>query len=64
MFAEGPDDYLDISLNESNCLALLESPYSHTFNPPIDQQLAASNFPAFFSALTLELFQKATVTMT
>ncbi|XP_039485488.1 mitotic spindle assembly checkpoint protein MAD1 [Drosophila santomea] len=64
MFAEGPDDYLDISLNESNCLALLESPYSHTFNPPIDQQLAASNFPAFFSALTLELFQRATVTMT
>ncbi|KMY92493.1 mitotic spindle assembly checkpoint protein MAD1 [Drosophila simulans] len=64
MFAEGPDDYLDISLNESNCLALLESPYSHTFNPPIDQQLAASNFPVFFSALTLELFQKATVTMT
>uniref|UniRef100_A0A6P4EC07 Mitotic spindle assembly checkpoint protein MAD1 isoform X1 n=1 Tax=Drosophila rhopaloa TaxID=1041015 RepID=A0A6P4EC07_DRORH len=63
MFAEGPDDYLDISLNESSCLALLESPYSQTFNPPIDQQLAASNFPAFFSALTLELFQRATVTI-
>ncbi|XP_016968302.1 mitotic spindle assembly checkpoint protein MAD1 [Drosophila biarmipes] len=62
MFAEGPDDYLDISLNESNCLALLESPYSHTFNPPIDQQLAATNFPAFFSTLTLELFQRSTVT--
>ncbi|XP_017044705.1 mitotic spindle assembly checkpoint protein MAD1 [Drosophila ficusphila] len=64
MFAEGPDEYLDISLNESNCLALLESPYSNTFNPPIDQQLAASNFPTFFSALTLELFQRSTVTIT
>ncbi|XP_020799254.1 mitotic spindle assembly checkpoint protein MAD1 [Drosophila serrata] len=65
MYAESPDDYLDITLNESNCLALLESPYSQTFKPAIDQQLAASNsFPAFFSALTLELFQKATVTIT
>ncbi|KAH8253780.1 hypothetical protein KR032_006845 [Drosophila birchii] len=64
MYAESPDDYLDITLNESNCLALLESPYSQTFKPAIDQQLAASNsFPAFFSALTLELFQKATVTI-
>ncbi|KAH8290169.1 hypothetical protein KR054_000741 [Drosophila jambulina] len=65
MYAESPDDYLDITLNESNCLALLESPYSQTLKPAIDQQLAASNsFPAFFSALTLELFQKATVTIT
>ncbi|EDV29963.2 uncharacterized protein Dana_GF18960 [Drosophila ananassae] len=65
MYAESPEDYLDITLNESNCLALLESPYSRTLKPAIDQQLAASNsFPAFFSALTLELFQRATVTIT
>ncbi|XP_023177913.1 mitotic spindle assembly checkpoint protein MAD1 [Drosophila hydei] len=64
MYAESPDDYLSISLNESNCLALLESPYSQTLKPAIDQQLAASNsFPAFFAALTLELFQRATVTI-
>ncbi|ALC42038.1 Mad1 [Drosophila busckii] len=65
MYAESPDDYLSISVNESNCLALLESPYSKTLKPAIDQQLAANNsFPAFFSALTLELFQRATVTIT
>lgn len=65
MYAESPDDYLSISVNESNCLALLESPYSQTLKPAIDQQLAANNsFPAFFAALTLELFQRATVTMT
>ncbi|TDG48273.1 hypothetical protein AWZ03_005228 [Drosophila navojoa] len=64
MYAESPDDYLSISLNESNCLALLESPYSQTLKPAIDQQLAANNsFPAFFAALTLELFQRATVTI-
>ncbi|KAH8307734.1 hypothetical protein KR044_011751 [Drosophila immigrans] len=65
MYAESPDDYLSISVNESNCLALLESPYSQTLKPAIDQQLAANNsFPAFFAALTLELFQRATVTIT
>ncbi|KAH8407554.1 hypothetical protein KR222_005317 [Zaprionus bogoriensis] len=64
MYAESPDDYLSISVNESNCLALLESPYSQTLKPAIDQQLAANNsFPAFFAALTLELFQRATVTI-
>ncbi|XP_034479107.1 mitotic spindle assembly checkpoint protein MAD1 [Drosophila innubila] len=63
MFAESPDDYLSISVNES--IALLESPYSQTLKPAIDQQLAANNsFPAFFAALTLELFQRATVTIT
>ncbi|KAH8321681.1 hypothetical protein KR074_011587 [Drosophila pseudoananassae] len=65
MYADSPGDYLDITLNESNCLALLESPYSRTLKPAIDQQLAASNsFPAFFSSLTLELFQRNTVTIT
>lgn len=65
MYAESPEDYLSISVNESNCLALLESPYSQTLKPAIDQQLAANNsFPAFFAALTLELFQRATVTIT
>ncbi|XP_060657821.1 mitotic spindle assembly checkpoint protein MAD1 [Drosophila nasuta] len=65
MYAESPDDYLSISVNESNCLALLESPYSQTLKPAIDQQLAANNsFPAFFAGLTLELFQRATVTIT
>ncbi|XP_068145241.1 mitotic spindle assembly checkpoint protein MAD1 [Drosophila tropicalis] len=65
MYAENPTDYFDITLSESNCLALLESPYSQTLKPAIDQQLAANNsFPAFFSSLTLELFQRSTVTIT
>ncbi|KAH8275403.1 hypothetical protein KR026_006701 [Drosophila bipectinata] len=65
MYAESPEDYLDVTLNESNCLALLESPYSRTLSPAVDEQLAANNsFPAFFSSLTLELFQRQTVTIT
>ncbi|KAH8292596.1 hypothetical protein KR018_010165 [Drosophila ironensis] len=64
MYAESPDDYLNIAVNEDNCLVLLESPYAETLQPPACQQLAASNsFPAFFSNLTLELFQRSTVTI-
>ncbi|EDW36037.1 GL16896 [Drosophila persimilis] len=65
MYAESPDDYFSIALSESNDLALLETPYSETLQPALDQQLAANNsFPPFFSSLTLDLFQRATVTMT
>ncbi|XP_030380672.1 mitotic spindle assembly checkpoint protein MAD1 [Scaptodrosophila lebanonensis] len=66
MYAESPDDYLAIRLNESNCLELLETPYSQTtYLKPLTNQLAANNsFPAFFSALTLELFQRSTITIT
>ncbi|XP_034651518.1 mitotic spindle assembly checkpoint protein MAD1 [Drosophila subobscura] len=64
MYAESPDDYFSIALSESNDLALLETPYSETLQPALDQQLAANNsFPPFFSSLTLDLFQRATVTI-
>ncbi|XP_022232458.2 mitotic spindle assembly checkpoint protein MAD1 [Drosophila obscura] len=64
MYAESPDDYFSIALSENNDLALLETPYSETLQPTLDQQLAANNsFPPFFSSLTLDLFQRATVTI-
>lgn len=65
MYAESPDDYLNFRLNESNnALDMLETPYSITLKPFIESQLVGNkSLPAFLSALTLELFQRSTMTM-
>ncbi|XP_053966171.1 mitotic spindle assembly checkpoint protein MAD1 [Anastrepha ludens] len=65
MYAESPDDYLNFRLNESNhALDMLETPYSATLKPLIESQLVGNkSLPAFLSTLTLELFQRSTVTM-
>ncbi|XP_073813448.1 mitotic arrest-deficient 1 [Musca autumnalis] len=64
MYAEDPDHYLNFRLNESNMLDMLETPYSATLKALIETQLVGNkSLPAFLSALTLDLFQKATITM-
>lgn len=64
MYAESPDHYLNFRLNESNVLDMLETPYSATLKPLIETQLVGNkSLPAFLSALTLDLFQKATITI-
>ncbi|XP_067631310.1 mitotic spindle assembly checkpoint protein MAD1 [Eurosta solidaginis] len=65
MYAESPDDYLNFRLNEANhALDMLETPYSATLKSLIESQLVGNkSLPAFLSALTLELFQRTTVTM-
>lgn len=64
MYAESQDDYLNFRLNESNVLDMLETPYSATLKPMIEIQLVGNkSLPVFLSALTLELFQRTTVTM-
>uniref|UniRef100_A0A1I8PIN8 Mitotic spindle assembly checkpoint protein MAD1 n=1 Tax=Stomoxys calcitrans TaxID=35570 RepID=A0A1I8PIN8_STOCA len=64
MYAEDADHYLNFRLNESNMLDMLETPYSVTLKPLIESQLVGNkSLPAFLSALTLELFQRTTITM-
>ncbi|XP_005179030.1 mitotic spindle assembly checkpoint protein MAD1 [Musca domestica] len=64
MYAEDPDHYLNFRLNESNMLDMLETPYSATLKSLIETQLVGNkSLPAFLSALTLDLFQKATITL-
>lgn len=64
MYAEDPDHYLNFRLNESNMLDMLETPYSATLKSLIETQLVGNkSLPAFLSALTLDLFQRTTITM-
>ncbi|XP_065370340.1 mitotic spindle assembly checkpoint protein MAD1 [Calliphora vicina] len=64
MYAESPDHYLNFRLNESNVLDMLETTYSATLKPLIETQLVGNkSLPAFLSALTLDLFQKTTITL-
>ncbi|XP_075168917.1 mitotic arrest-deficient 1 [Haematobia irritans] len=64
MYAENENDYLNFRLNESNMLDMLETPYSATLKPLIESQLVGNkSLPAFLSALTLDLFQRTTITI-
>lgn len=64
MYAESPDDYLNFRLNESNVLDMLETPYSASLKALIQTQLVGNkSLPAFLSTLTLDLFQRSTMTM-
>uniref|UniRef100_A0A1A9X3N0 Mitotic spindle assembly checkpoint protein MAD1 n=1 Tax=Glossina brevipalpis TaxID=37001 RepID=A0A1A9X3N0_9MUSC len=64
MYAESPDDYLNFRLNESNVLDMLETPYSASLKALIQTHLVGNkSLPAFLSTLTLDLFQRSTMTM-
>lgn len=64
MYADSPDDYLSFRLNEENYLDLLETPYSMSLQSLVETHLTGNkSVPAFLSALTLELFQQTTITI-
>lgn len=65
MYAENEEEYLNFRLNESSQLDLLESNYSAS--PALADLLrplaSHHSLPVFLSSLTLELFNRATVTI-
>lgn len=64
MYADNEDDYLNFRLNELGELDMLESAYSSTLTDLVSSYLVAQgSMPAFLSSLTLELFNRNTVTV-
>jgi mitotic spindle assembly checkpoint protein MAD1 len=65
MYAECEEDYLNFRLNDAGVLDMLETDYSVSLEEMMRTQLATHNsLPAFLSALTLELLNKSTITVT
>lgn len=66
MFADSESDELMFQLNDEGSLDMLETEYSQALEPLMDQYLRCTNgkLPAFTSALTLELINRMTVTVT
>lgn len=66
MFADSESDELMFQLNDEGSLDMLETVYSQALEPLMDQYLRCPNgkLPAFTSALTLELINRMTVTVT
>lgn len=65
MFADSENDELMFQLNELGSLDMLETEFSQTLEPLMDQYLRCANgkLPAFTSALTLDLINRVTVTV-
>lgn len=64
MYAESTEDFLTFCLNDENFLNLVETPYSTTLNSLIDIHLNENkSVPSFLSALTLDLFQQTTISI-
>lgn len=64
VYAENEDEYLNFRLNEMGELDMLETEYSHTLEEMVTNYLAKHHsMPAFLSSLTLELFNKLTVSV-
>ncbi|KAG7158879.1 mitotic spindle assembly checkpoint protein MAD1-like [Homarus americanus] len=62
MYAESPDDYLIFEQTPSKELQFLETDFSNTLEDLIDAYLRHENsYPAFLSAVTLDLFNRQTV---
>lgn len=66
MYADNESDELLFQLNNQGTLDMLETEYSKTLDTLMDQYLrnATGSLPAFTAALTLDLVQSVTVTMT
>lgn len=63
-YADSEDEYLNFRLNEVGELDMLESTYSNTLTDLVSNYLVGqSSMPAFLSSLTLELFNRSTVTV-
>lgn len=63
MYAETPDDCLQFQLNPDGNLNLLETPFSATLEDMVDLHLRhQSSIPVFLSALTMDLFNRTTMT--
>ncbi|GLV40114.1 Mitotic arrest-deficient 1 [Carabus blaptoides fortunei] len=63
MYAEAPDDCLQFQLNPDGNLNLLETPFSATLEDMVDLHLRhQSSIPVFLSALTMDLFNRTTMT--
>lgn len=64
MYADTPDDYLNVRLSPEGALDLLESQYYESLTEMIQTTLSLHNsMPAFLSSLTLELFNRTTMCM-
>ncbi|XP_037945994.1 mitotic spindle assembly checkpoint protein MAD1 isoform X2 [Teleopsis dalmanni] len=65
MYAESPNDYLNFIFDDTSNLKLLETPYSITLKDSIETLLIGNkSLPLFLSSLTLELYDRTTVTIT
>uniref|UniRef100_A0A6B2EB90 Putative mitotic checkpoint protein mad1 n=1 Tax=Phlebotomus kandelakii TaxID=1109342 RepID=A0A6B2EB90_9DIPT len=64
MYAENEDDFLSFRLKESGALDMLETEYSVSLRDMMRQHLGAHNsLPAFLSALTMDLFNRTTISV-
>uniref|UniRef100_A0A1B0DME3 Uncharacterized protein n=2 Tax=Phlebotomus papatasi TaxID=29031 RepID=A0A1B0DME3_PHLPP len=64
MYAENEDDFLNFRLNESGVLDMLETEYSISLRDMMRTHLGAHNsLPAFLSALTMDLFNRTTISV-
>ncbi|XP_063704514.1 mitotic spindle assembly checkpoint protein MAD1 [Culicoides brevitarsis] len=64
MYADAPEDFLNVRLSPEGSLDLLESDYYESLSDLIQSTLAMhSSMPAFLSTLTLELFNRTTMCM-
>lgn len=64
VYAESEEEYLNFRLNEGGELDMLETDYSLTLSDMVGNYLAAHNsMPAFLSSLTLELFNRSTMSV-
>uniref|UniRef100_A0A182PDL3 Mitotic spindle assembly checkpoint protein MAD1 n=1 Tax=Anopheles epiroticus TaxID=199890 RepID=A0A182PDL3_9DIPT len=64
-YAESPDEYLNFALApDGSVLTLLESDYAASLRDLVETQFKTHNsVPVFLSSLTLELFNRTTMTM-
>lgn len=63
MYAENEEEYLNFRLNESSQLDLLETNYSASLTDLLRPLAAHHSLPVFLSSLTIDLFNRATVTI-
>lgn len=64
MYADAPEDFLNVRLSPEGSMDLLESDYYESLSDLIQSTLALhSSMPAFLSQLTLELFNRTTMCM-
>lgn len=63
MYAENEEEYLNFRLNESSQLDLLETNYSASLTDLLRSLGSHHSLPLFLSSLTMDLFNRATVTI-
>lgn len=63
MYAETEEEYLNFRLNDDAQLDLLETNYSATLTDLLKPLASHHSLPVFLSSLTMELFNRATVTI-